>query len=257
MGTRATGPPLRPPLPALPRPSHQTLLPGAVPRRPQPPCGHRRLHVAHPAIHPPRHRASPLARAARDVPGDPFDDFDAQFESMSADMYRMQRRMDAEMERMMRESREVQRRALERVQESQPGVRIERREESYPGGYSYSESVVVSSGGMVVAHQAPAPLFGSIGVFALALVACIYAVGTALFNRNFKATAFREGSRWRLSALWPWLLIVSPKFRRQFWAAVRARGGPSELPTSDIEIEVPSRREGEESRGNGDAVRDG
>lgn len=48
-----------------------------------------------------------------------------------------------------------------------------------------------------------------------------WAAATAAFNRRYGLTTYREESRWRLLLLWPLLLLTSPEFREQFWAAVR------------------------------------
>jgi uncharacterized protein (DUF885 family) len=55
-----------------------------------------------------------------------FREMDRQFDRAFADMGRAQQKMDAEIERSLRQ-----------LQEQQPGVRIERREESAPGSYRW------------------------------------------------------------------------------------------------------------------------
>jgi hypothetical protein len=69
-----------------------------------------------------------------------FREMDRQFDRAFADMDRAQQKMDAEIERSLRQ-----------LQEQQPGVRIERREESAPGAYRCGQGMPVTEHGRLAA----------------------------------------------------------------------------------------------------------
>ena len=72
----------------------------------------------------------------------------------------------------------------------------------------------------------------SLGLLLAAALAGFWASATAALHRNYGLTSYAESARWRLLAAWPLLLLTSPEFREQFWAAVRGpRGGGGAEPS--------------------------
>ena len=175
-----------------------------------------------------QHQASRLRAWLDDASGFPVfptDDLDGDFGSMVRKMEEMQRRMDSEMDRMIQESREMQRQAEKKLLDSPS--RIEIKQWQYEGGNGYGESVIISFGPDVQGYKVGPPVGMLLGVVLALMAACLYAVGTYVFNRNFDVTTFNVKSRWQLSILWPFLLLFSPKFRKQFLATLAAREKPT------------------------------
>lgn len=140
-----------------------------------------------------------------------FREMDRQFDRAFADMDRAQQKMDAEIERSLRQ-----------LQEQQPGVRIERREESAPGAYRYYESIQISSGtSLTTLAPAHSTAFFNPLLFAAVVLAGAYAAVTAAFARNYDLTLYGERERWKLLLLWPVLALFSKPFWRQFSSALR------------------------------------
>ncbi|KXZ41210.1 hypothetical protein GPECTOR_647g762 [Gonium pectorale] len=137
----------------------------------------------------------------------------------------LERQADAEFRRSMTDSDARLRTSLREDLRSAPNVDIQRQEERGPGTYRYYERIQITSGGgggRVVAVPptaattlaAPPPAAG----VSPALVGALIAVGsyvavTAAFNRNYHLTSYTEQKRWLLLALWPLLVLFSPKFR--------------------------------------------
>lgn len=142
-----------------------------------------------------------------------FREMDQQFDRAFADLDRAQRELDADLARSMRQ-----------LQQQEPGVKIERREERGPGSYRYFESIHIRSGSsMSITTLTPAP---STAVFnPLLLIAVVmagaYAAITAAFNRNYDLTTYKQGGKWQLLLLWPFLLPLSKSFRQQFISALK------------------------------------
>jgi hypothetical protein len=72
-----------------------------------------------------------------------FREFDRQFDRAFADMDKAQRQLDAELARSMQQ-----------LQQQEPGVRIERREERAPGSYRYSATARLISTAVRVGYAA-------------------------------------------------------------------------------------------------------
>ncbi|WIA09577.1 hypothetical protein OEZ85_008969 [Tetradesmus obliquus] len=103
-----------------------------------------------------------------------FREFDRQFDRAFADIDQAQRQLDAELARSMRQ-----------LQQQEPAVRIERREERAPGSYRYYESIQIRSGGtssMTVLTPAHSTALFSPLLFAALVLAGAYAAVTAAFN---------------------------------------------------------------------------
>eukprot|EP00882_Tetradesmus_deserticola_P006985 GHRQ01007357.1.p1 GENE.GHRQ01007357.1~~GHRQ01007357.1.p1 ORF type:complete len:250 (+),score=99.69 GHRQ01007357.1:379-1128(+) len=142
-----------------------------------------------------------------------FRDFDRQFDRAFADMDKVQRQLDAELARSLRQ-----------LQQQEPGVRIERQEERAPGSYRYFESIQIRSGGttsMTVLTPAHSTSLFSPLLFAALVLAGAYAAVTAAFNRNFELTTYKAQGKWQLLLMWPVLAPLSRNFRQQFVSALK------------------------------------
>eukprot|EP00775_Hariotina_reticulata_P011094 gene11094-11248_t len=121
-----------------------------------------------------------------------FREMDRQLDRAFADMDKIQRELDADLARSMQQ-----------LQQQEPGVHIERREERS------------SSNNAAVRQYSPL-------LFAVIVLAGAYAAVTAAFNRNYELTTYkRDGSRWRLLLLWPVLFLFSKSFRHQMGSALK------------------------------------
>ncbi|KAF6260362.1 hypothetical protein COO60DRAFT_900351 [Scenedesmus sp. NREL 46B-D3] len=142
-----------------------------------------------------------------------FREFDRQFDRAFADMDKAQRQLDAELARSMR-----------LLQQQEPGVRIERREERAPGSYRYYESIQIRSGSthsMTALTPAHSTSLASPLLFAALVLAGAYAAITAAFNRNYELTTFKEQGKLQLLLMWPVLAPFSKSFRQQFVSALK------------------------------------
>lgn len=142
-----------------------------------------------------------------------FREFDRQFDRAFADIDQAQRQLDAELARSMRQ-----------LQQQEPAVRIERREERAPGSYRYYESIQIRSGGtssMTVLTPAHSTALFSPLLFAALVLAGAYAAVTAAFNRNYELTTYKQQGKWQLLLAWPLLALFSKNFRQQFISALK------------------------------------
>lgn len=165
-----------------------------------------------------------------------------QMRAMDREFMEMDRMMKQDVEKMLQESRELTEKANREVQDelqkaqqtgevmriSRPNVTIERSEQREPGSYRYYESIQIRPGyaasyQTVAAQQTLASGPSAAVLAAVFILAGAYAAVTTAFAKAYDATIFKEEAKWKLLLLWPFLLVLSKKFRQQFTAVFTGR----------------------------------
>ena len=147
---------------------------------------------------------------------DPFIDLSRTIE---ADIDRIERRMERAMEQMQSPGREQARYGRKYTREW--------RDESAHSKTYFSESVTIMRPENGV-RRASQHGMGNIGLVAGCIAAVTWYQGTKRFLDTYQYSTFSDDYRWKLALLWPFLLLTSPKFRRE-WENAKARSAKEAL----------------------------
>lgn len=141
-----------------------------------------------------------------------------ELDDMVAQSRQMQRDMDADIQRALRDTERGTRELLQQ----EPGIRIQRKEERGSGSYRYYQSIHISTGSISRPYAPPAHnSMASPLLLGACIIAGAYAAVTSVFWRNYELTTYSEQGKWKLVLLWPVLASLSSQFRQQFIPALR------------------------------------
>jgi len=146
---------------------------------------------------------------------DPFIDISRTIE---ADMDRIERRMERVMEQMQSPGREQERYGRKYTREW--------RDENAHSKTYFSESVTIMRPESGVRRESQHGM-GNVGLVAGCIAAVTWYQGTKRFLSTYQYSTFSDDYRWKLTLLWPFLLLTSPKFRRE-WQNAEARSSAKE-----------------------------
>lgn len=139
------------------------------------------------------------------------------------------------------------------VRPGQPSVSIELQEESrgirgQSSSYSYFSRVEVYSGGGSLGYAVAPPLAAAAGpsplLFVAAFAAAAYTAFALAFAKAYELTTYSNKFRWVMSIFWLPLVLVNPKFRAQWLAALKGKRMGVLRPEEEIEVKLQREDEG-------------
>ncbi|KAK9842010.1 hypothetical protein WJX81_004190 [Elliptochloris bilobata] len=167
-------------------------------------------------------RITRVCAASRSTLGSSFESI---FDDLDQEMSAFQRQVEQEIKGAYQQARNLQEKIDRETAVPEGSWRMQRSEGMDSRGRSFY--VEVTTFGPVQTRPAALGLAPSVPLlFGLAVLCGAYFSAVATFMRNYHLTSFAENKRLLLAVTGPLLAAVSPRFRRQWLAALRGERVP-------------------------------